>query len=122
MPIVDVEIVLRFAKRLQPGTAAALADALGEVFAAAPGTTWVKLRVLAAEDYAENGGPIAGDALPVFVSVLKRRRPSAAEMQGEVDRITAAVARTCGRSAENVHVCYEADGAGRVAFGGRIVE
>jgi phenylpyruvate tautomerase PptA (4-oxalocrotonate tautomerase family) len=122
MPVVEVEVVLRAGETLRPQLAKALADALGHIFAAPPRTTWIRLRGLAAEDYAENADdPPAGER-PVFVSVLQKRRPRRSEMQQEVDRITAAVADLCGRQTGSVHVIYLPDGAGRVAFGGRIVE
>ena len=122
MPIVDIEIVLRAGENLRSSLAGALADALGEIFAAPPRTTWVRLRSLPADDFAENGGRLSADGPPVFVSILKRKRPAPSELQPEVDRITAAVARICSRSPGHVHIIYEPDGAGRVAFGGRIVE
>ena len=44
MPILDVELVLEPGEALRPELAGELADQAGEVFGAAPGTTWVKLR------------------------------------------------------------------------------
>jgi phenylpyruvate tautomerase PptA (4-oxalocrotonate tautomerase family) len=122
VPIVEIDIVLRKGERLRRALAEDLADRLGEVFAAPSGTTWVKLRRLPVDDYAENGGRPSATGLPVFVSILKRRQPSRDRMQAEVDRITDLVAAACGRPPDHVHVIYRADGAGRVAFGGRIVE
>lgn len=121
MPIVEVEVVLRAGETLRRQLAKALADALGDIFAAPPRATWIRLRSLAADDYAENADGPSADEHPVFVSVLKRKRPSPPEMQQEVDRITTAVADLCGRQPGSVHVIYLPDGAGRVAFGGRIV-
>ena len=74
----------------------------------------------AAEHYAEDGGVPEG-VYPVFVSVLKARWPAPEARQGEVDRLTAAVAEASHRPAENVHLFYQPEGAGRVAFGGRLV-
>ena len=54
MPILDVEIVLEPGESLRPELAGELADRVGEVFGAAPGTTWVKVRAIPAEHYAEN--------------------------------------------------------------------
>jgi phenylpyruvate tautomerase PptA (4-oxalocrotonate tautomerase family) len=122
VPIVEIEIVLGAGEHLRAELAKDLADRLGEVFAAPRGTTWVKLHRLSADDYAENGDPPPAGARPVFVSVLKRQQPARDQMQGEVDRITALVAAACGRPPDKVHVIYQADGAGRVAFGGNIVE
>jgi len=122
VPVVEIDIVLRKGERLRRALAQDLADRLGEVFAAPSGTTWVKLRRLPLDDYAENGGRSSATGLPVFVSILRRRQPPRDRMQAEVDRITDLVAAACGRLADHVHVIYLADGAGRVAFGGHIVE
>lgn len=103
MPFVEVEVVLRTGETLRRRLAKALADTLGEIFTAPPRTTWVKLRGLAADDYAENADSPSADEHPVFVSVLKRNRPRPSEMQQEVDRITAAVADLCGRPPGSVH-------------------
>lgn len=120
MPIVDVEIVLRPGEALRQEMAAELADELGEVFRSPRGGTWVKLRGLPVDHYAENGGRPA-EVHPVFISVLKAKFPEAAEMEMEVARITGAVAQICGRPSENVHVMFQPQAQGRVAFGGKIV-
>lgn len=120
MPILDFEIVLRPGERLDPGLALTLARSAGAALAAPADTTWVKLRALAAEHYAEDGGVPEG-VYPVFVSLLKARWVAPAARQEEVERLTRAVAGACGRPAENVHLFYEPEGAGRVAFGGRLV-
>jgi phenylpyruvate tautomerase PptA (4-oxalocrotonate tautomerase family) len=41
-------------------------------------------------------------------------------MQIEVEAVTEAMARLFDRPRENVHVLYEPEGRGRVAFGGRL--
>lgn len=117
MPIVTVEIVTRPGESSIPGLAAALADRMGTIFGSAAGGTWVKVRRLARENYAENGGtPAQTD--PVFVSVLKVHESLPAAREVEAARLTAAVAEICDRRPENVHVIYGPAGAGRVAFGG----
>jgi phenylpyruvate tautomerase PptA (4-oxalocrotonate tautomerase family) len=121
MPILDVEIVLQSGESFRPGLAGELADRAGEVFGATPGTTWVKVRAIPAKHYAENQSGHPTDAYPVFVSVLKAKLPPPDERQREVTRLTEAVARVCRRPPENVHILYQPEGAGRVAFGGRIV-
>jgi phenylpyruvate tautomerase PptA (4-oxalocrotonate tautomerase family) len=122
MPILDVEFVVDDAITAGSGLATALADAAGEVFDTPPGRTWVRLRRISSEDYAENkGGPLGG-VLPVFVTVLKARRPPPETLRAEIDRLTRAVARVLDRPAENVHVIYLPEGRGRVAFGGRLIE
>ena len=121
MPILDVEIVLEPGESLRPELAGELADRAGEVFGAAPGTTWVKLRAIPAEHYAENQTGRPSDVYPVFVSVLKAKLPPLDERQREVTRLTEAVARVCRRPPENVHILYLPEGAGRMAFGGTLV-
>jgi len=54
MPILDVEVVLEPGEALRLELAGELADRAGEVFGASPGTTWVKVRAIPAEHYAEN--------------------------------------------------------------------
>jgi len=120
MPILDVEIVLKPGETLSHDLAPELANRAGELFGAAPGTTWVKVRAIAAGHYAENGGPPEG-VYPVFVSVLKAKLPVAAELEAEVASLTAAVAQACARPPENVHIIYLPEGSGRVAFGGKLL-
>lgn len=121
MPILDVEVVLAPGEDLPPGLAAVLADYAAAVFHSAPGETWVKLRPLAADGYAENsGGPDAG-VRPVFVSVLRARWPNPEHRAVELRQLTDAVARACGRPAEHVHVSYAPEAAGRAALGGRLL-
>ena len=119
MPILEVEIVGE-PQGDRAGLAQRLADAAADVLGSAPQGTWVRLRILPTEDYAENGGALPGVA-PVFVSVLQRASPPDAERADEVRRLTEAIAGACGRPAANVHVRYEPDAAGRQAFGGKLV-
>ncbi len=120
MPILDIEIVG------EPTDAPAdlalrLAEAAGQVLASRPMGTWVKLRWLPAERYAENGGGPPGGVLPVFVRLLTARNPPAGVGAREARDLTQAIAQACERPAENVHICYQAPAAGRVAFGGQLV-
>lgn len=120
MPVVDVEIVGDADGAGSP--AQALADALGAVFASPAGRTWVRVRRLAADAYAENALPVQADALPVFVSVLHAHPPSGAALAAQAAAVTAAVARVLGRDPVRVHVQFAPVAAGRQAFGGRLVE
>ena len=121
MPVLEVEMVLAAGEALAPGLATALAERTSAVFGAAPGRTWVRLRSLERAQYAEDGGGPPPGVQPVFVTVLKARWPEGAQLADEIERLTTAVAQACGRPAENVHVAYLPAGAGRVAFGGRLV-
>jgi hypothetical protein len=91
MPILDIEIVVAADADLDSSLAAKLADAAGEVFASVAGQTWVRLRPLGGELYAENGG------------------------------LTLAIANVCDRAPETVHLVYRPAARGRVAFGGKLV-
>lgn len=121
MPIVEVEIVgvtdAEAAACAQP-----IADALGVVFGSGRAATWVKMRGLPAACFAENdeAAPPGRDA--VFVTVLKRTVPEPAVLAMEVARVCDVVSTACGRPRERVHVLYAPPAAGRLAFGGRVVE
>ena len=119
VPIVDVELVGD--ADLSSAATQRMADALGVALSSRSGGTWVRVRQLDRAGYAENGG-LPGDVRPVFVTVLERTRPHGPDLAERVARVTAAVAEVTGRDAEHVHVLYDADAVGRLAFGGRLVE
>jgi phenylpyruvate tautomerase PptA (4-oxalocrotonate tautomerase family) len=120
MPILNVEIVLRPGERFSSKLAVELADQAGEIFDSAPGHTWVTVHFIPREYYAENNSP-SDDLCPVFVSILKAKLPSPDSLQAEVSRLTAVIAQLCNRPHENVHILYLPEGAGRVAFGGKLL-
>lgn len=121
MPIIDVELVLGDDEALPPSLAATIAERAGPVLRGHPGGTWVKVRALSADRYAESdGGPPEG-VRPVFVTVLEARLPAEEELTRRVEALTGVVADACARPAENVHVRYLPEAAGRQAFGGRLV-
>lgn len=119
MPIVDVELVGE--TDVTTELSQRLADSIGTALTSRPGGTWVRVRELARDHYAENGG-LADDVRPVFVTVLERIRPREEVLTERVTAVTAAVAEVTGRPAEHVHVLFEEGAAGRLAFGGRLVE
>ena len=120
MPIVNVEIVLREDEILPKNLAIELADELGELFHSPARGTWVKIHSLHVDQYAENGGVPPG-VYPIFVTIVKAELPAVEVMQREVEKVTGAVAQICNRPSENVHVIYEPEARGRVAFGGKLV-
>lgn len=122
MPVLEIEIVTVDLEELDPGLAGRLADAAGAVFGSPPGRTWVRLRTLPVQQYAENGGPLPGDIRPVFVTVLHAQRPDGEALHHEINLLSTAIAAACDRPADNVHIFYQPDGRGRVAFGGRLIE
>ena len=56
MPILDVEIVMRPDEVLPESLATSIAHRVGEALRSPAGHTWVKLRLLSSENYAENSG------------------------------------------------------------------
>jgi phenylpyruvate tautomerase PptA (4-oxalocrotonate tautomerase family) len=120
MPIVEIEVVGERDEGAHGDLAARLASAVADVLGSRPRGTWIKLRYLDPSCYAENGDD--GAARPVFVSIIKRANPVGDVLRDEVARLTRAVADTCGRPVETVHVLYRAPAAGRLAFGGTLVD
>jgi phenylpyruvate tautomerase PptA (4-oxalocrotonate tautomerase family) len=122
VPILDIELVQSNGRVPPPASLArALADAVGGVFGSLPGHTWVRLRVLPASQYAENDATLGPDQLPAFVTVLHAWPPEGEALAGEVAALTQALATGLGRAPERVHVQYAPAGAGRQAFGGKLV-
>ena len=121
MPILDVQIVVPTGEEPDPSMAAKLADAAGEVFETVAGKTWVRLRGLPRDRYAENGGGPLEGVLPVFVDVLLADPPAGEDLRLQVHRLTLAIAKVCNRLPENVHLFYQPAARGRVAFGGKLV-
>lgn len=122
MPIVDIEFVGGPDDAPPPSLAQAVADAAGPIFGTAPGGTWVRLRMLAAAQYAESALAVAPAERPVFVTVTRRALPDRGALTAEVAALTAAVARILQRPPARVHVEYAPAAAGRIAFGGTLVE
>jgi hypothetical protein len=118
VPILDVEVVLKPEEGLRKGLAGEIADAAGEIFGSEPGGTWVKLRVLLRDQYAENGGDPPEGVWPVFVNVLKGELPDGGEMKEEAGKLATKIGRICERPKENVHILYLPPGSGRIFFGG----
>ncbi len=122
MPIFDVQLIGPVPGDVRTGLARRIADASGEALGSPPQRAWVRLRILSAEDYAENaGGPPPG-VHPVLVSVLQASPSQGAALAEEAARLTRAIAGACRRPAENVHLIYEPPAKGRISFGGSLLE
>jgi phenylpyruvate tautomerase PptA (4-oxalocrotonate tautomerase family) len=122
MPIVTVEVVAGANDPMVPHLAQSLADAIGHALKSPPGQTWVRLRSFTHDQYAENEELLDAAQLPVFVTILKRQIPQHAELEGEVTALTRAVAQVIGRPAACVHIEYAPAAAGRLSFGGVLVQ
>src|SRR2546423_1477926 len=122
MPIVIVELVAEENHAQVPNLAQPLADAIGRALNSPPGQTWVRLRIIRRDEYAENESVVDSDELPVFITLLKREAPCGAELQAEVVALTHAIVKVVGRPASCVHIVYAPAAAGRVSFGGKLVE
>ena len=122
MPIVDVELVAEPNATVAVGLAQALADAVGGTLNSPPGQSWIRLRVLTREHYAENGSLVESADLPVFVSVLKRAVPDKTTLAAEIAALTSAIAKATSRNPACVHIEYAPAAAGRLSFGGKLVE
>ena len=118
MPIVDVEIV--GADSVASDLSSRLADLAGQVFGSSPGSTWVRVRLLPRHLYAENNTASPEGWQSVFVTVLKAQRLTGTDLDAEVRALSDGVAAVCGRPAECIHILYEPDAQGRIAFGGRL--
>ena len=121
-PIVTVEIVAGANDAMAQDLAQSLADAIGRALESPPGQTWVRVRSIARDQYAENDAPLDAAQLPVFVTILKKQTPQRVELEAEVAAVTGAVAHAVGRPAECVHIEYAAAAAGRLAFGGVLIQ
>ena len=121
MPIIEIEIVSRPHETLAEDLAGQIADRAGVIFDTLPGRTWVRLRTLPYDNYAENDIESAVHPSPVFASVLKSRLPEPLDMAREVQALTVAIADLCNRPVDNVHIIYLQPASGRIAFGGVII-
>jgi phenylpyruvate tautomerase PptA (4-oxalocrotonate tautomerase family) len=122
MPIVTVEVVAGAIDAMAQDLVQSLADAIGRALKSPPGQTWVRVRSLARDQYAENEALADGAQLPVFVTILKRQSSQPAELEGEVTALTRAVAQVIGRPTTCVHIEYAPAAAGRLSFGGVLVK
>ncbi len=122
MPILEVEIVCAEEEKLVQEWAQQIADLAASVFETGPTQTWVKLRKLESVCYAENGASRDEVPSPVFVSVTKKEMGDTETVRQEMKALTVGIAEILKKPGENVHIQYQPDAAGRIAFGGKLVE
>jgi hypothetical protein len=122
MPIVDVQFVLPRTESLPDGLAQSLVDRLGQTLSVQPGRLWLRLQVLPASQYAENESSIPKHDLPVFVTVMHAKSPTGSELEKEALAVAQTVAEVVSKRRTQVHVEYAPSGAGRIAFGGHLIQ
>ncbi len=117
MPILSLDVVEDESAPLPSDAAQRIADAAGQVLGTPAGRTWVLIRPVPAQAYAENQSPKA--PAPLLVSLRMREVPSGQAREQQVQALTQAIARAAGRPAEQVHLVYEAPALGRQAYEAR---
>ena len=122
MPIIDVQFVLPRAETLPEGLAQDLVNRLGKVLSVQPGHLWLRLQVLPASNYAENESSVSDHDLPIFVTVMHAKSPTGKALESEAVTVAQAVAEVIAKDRTQIHVEYAPSGAGRIAFGGNLVQ
>ena len=117
MPILNFEIVED--PKIE-NLARQLADAAGVVFETHAGNVWVKVHFLPKSQYGENGG-VAEDLNPVFVSALLGQSYGKKDQAVVAVELTEAIAKILNRPKQNIHIIFEPNLVGRVAFGGKLL-
>lgn len=121
MPLVEIEII-GTSRIANSKLTRQLADALGEIMGSPPAGTWVRLKTLPYGQYAENGTNRPLGRKAVFVTITHRKLPPRVQLRRQSADISRIVGRLCKRPAAHVHVICEAAGAGRIAFGGKLID
>ena len=122
MPILNIEVIGPLNESIRSGLASRIADAAGKVLNSKPQSTWVKIRFLSEEEYSENEGGPAEAVLPVFISLILAKPPAGNELNKMLYRLTEVIAKVCERPPQNVHIIVEPAAAGRIAFGGSLID
>jgi phenylpyruvate tautomerase PptA (4-oxalocrotonate tautomerase family) len=121
MPIVTVELVGEEQRDREASLAQSLANAIATALHSGPGQTWVRVRWLRPNDYAENGSSVSSGDLPVFVGIVKRLVPVVPELEAEISELTRVIAQEVRRPPQSVHIEYAPSAAGRLSFGGSLM-
>ena len=122
MPIVDIEIV-GDVRETGGRRARAIARGRGGTGVRIPAREYVGARPHAGPRIlCGNAIALAPSDLPVFVTVLKRQLPERNALVREIAELAQAIASTVGRPVARVHIEYAPAAAGRMAFGGTLVE
>ncbi len=121
MPILNIEIVGQLEEHLHSGLTQKLADTAAEVFKSPPHGTWVKIHFISEEHYAENEGSLK-ETYPVFITIVLAKPPVGPDLARQVQNLTISLAPVLGRKPGNIHIIIELPAAGRIAFGGKLME
>lgn len=78
--------------------------------------------MLGADEYTESQSLTDESVLPVFVAMLHANQPEGTSVLVEIASPTNAVAACLGKPGQCVHIEYAPAGAGRIAFGRRLVQ
>ena len=98
-----------------------LADVLGELFGSGPSGTWVRARQQQRAFYAENLVEVDQAMRPVIVEILKSQLGTEQERAAEAEAVCMLVAEILDRNTDNVHIIFQPEARGRIAFGGKLV-
>ena len=121
MPIVTIEVLKTAGDpEIPPQTLQQLTDALGELFQSEAGGTWVKLRYLDSSNYAENQTTLPASTRPVMVEIIHSRLPAELELAVQAAAVCEVVAGHLNQPEQNVHILYQPNARGRIAFGGKL--
>lgn len=118
MPILNIEIIGPLEESLLPGLAERLANLAGQALNSRPQGTWVKLKFVPRDQYAENqGGPPPG-VLPVIVTLLQATVPHGNALARQAGDLASAIAEGLERPREHIHIIVEPAAKTRIFFGG----
>ena len=120
MPIIDVQIVGEIEVPSRAKMTQIIADRVGGILKARVGGTWVRLHFFPADCYAESGN-VPSEVMPVFVSVLTGKRVEIDDRSRIALELASAISEITSRPEENIHIVFEPEAVGRIAFGGKLV-
>jgi phenylpyruvate tautomerase PptA (4-oxalocrotonate tautomerase family) len=120
VPVIEIQVVGPD-DGLPAGMATLLADAVGAVLGAPPGTVWVRLSVLPSTSYAENGVSPSQLPNPVFVRITRADDLPVDALRTQAKELARAIGRCVMRPTELVHIEFAPSGRGRMAFGGELL-
>lgn len=119
MPIINVEIVGSISANANY-VSQNLADVAGKIFQSGPGQTWLKLTFIPFDNYAENNiaRPLEG---PTFVSIIMKDPLDDNEKAQLALNLAKEIGQILNRSIDKIHVYFNLEARGRIAFGGKLM-